>query len=148
MSLADMLYMEGRRRPRCRDRGLPLKQQPLGGGQDITIKRPKTGWRVGRITTHPGVILRQDFLLPMGITANQLALRTRMPATRVGEILHGRRAVSTDTALRLARYFGTSPEFWLNLQAAHDLSKTRLDLEKTIERDVQPLKAMASAAGI
>jgi addiction module HigA family antidote len=79
----------------------------------------------------------------MGISANQLALRTRMPATRVGEILHGRRGISADTALRLARYFGTSPEFWLNLQAAHDLSKARLELEKVIERDVEPLKLEA-----
>jgi addiction module HigA family antidote len=82
----------------------------------------------------------------MGISANRLALRTRMPATRVGEILHGRRGISADTALRLARYFGTSPEFWLNLQAAHDLSKARLELEKTIERDVQPLKMEAMGA--
>jgi addiction module HigA family antidote len=69
-----------------------------------------------------------------------------MPATRVGEILHGRRGISTDTALRLARYFGTSPEFWLNLQAAHDLSKARLELEKVIERDVEPLKLDAIGA--
>lgn len=106
----------------------------------MTIKRPTGGWRVERITTHPGVVLREDFLIAMGISANHLALRTRVPATRVGEILHGRRGVSTDTALRFARYFGTSAEFWLNLQAAHDLSKARLELGKSIERDVEPLK--------
>jgi addiction module HigA family antidote len=114
----------------------------------MTIKRPAAGWRIDRITTHPGTILREDFLQPMGISANQLALQTRMPATRVGEILHGRRAVSTGTALRLARYFGTSAEFWINLQAAHDLSKARLELEREIERDVKPLKAMAATAGM
>jgi addiction module HigA family antidote len=112
----------------------------------MTIKRPTGGWRVERITTHPGVVLREDFLIAMGISANHLALRTRVPATRVGEILHGRRGVSTDTALRFARYFGTSAEFWLNLQAAHDLSKTRLELGKSIERDVEPLKPEAMCA--
>jgi antitoxin HigA-1 len=113
----------------------------------MTIKRPKTGWRVNRIATHPGTILRKEFLVPMAISANQLALRTRMPATRVGEILHGRRAISTDTALRLARYFGTSPEFWLNLQAAHDLSNARLESQETIERDVQPLQLESTHTG-
>ena len=98
------------------------------------------------ITTHPGVVLSEDFLVPMGISANHLAMRTRMPATRVGEILHGRRGISTDTALRLARFFGTSAEFWLNLQAAHDLSKARLELQKMIERDVEPLKLDAMCA--
>ncbi len=82
----------------------------------------------------------------MGISANHLALRTRMPPTRVGQILHGRRAVSTDTALRLARYFGTSAEFWLNLQAAHDLSKARLELDTEIQRDVEPLTVEALRA--
>jgi addiction module HigA family antidote len=111
-----------------------------------TIKKPAEGWRVERITTHPGAILREEFLTPMGLSANQLALRTRMPATRVGEILNERRGVSTDTALRLARCFGMSAEFWLNLQAAHDLSKARLELGKAIERDVEPLRAEAVGA--
>jgi addiction module HigA family antidote len=92
------------------------------------------------------VVLSEDFLVPMGISANHLAMRTRMPATRVGEILHGRRGISTDTALRLTRFFGTSAEFWLNLQAAHDLSKARLELQKMIERDVEPLKLDAMCA--
>jgi addiction module HigA family antidote len=82
------------------------------------IPKPATGWPIEAPTTHPGAILREDFLAPMGLSAHQLALRTRMPATRIGEILHERRAVSPDTALRLARFFGTSAEFWLNLQAA------------------------------
>ena len=97
----------------------------------MTIRRPESGWQVEGITTHPGVVLSEDFWRRWG-PANHLALRTRMPATRVGEILHGRRGVSTDTALRLARYFGTSAEFWLNLQAAHDLSKARLELQRRL----------------
>jgi addiction module HigA family antidote len=72
----------------------------------------------------------------MGVSAHQLALRTRMPATRIGEILHARRAISPDTALRLARYFGTSAEFWLNLQAAYDLSRARLASGRAIQREI------------
>jgi addiction module HigA family antidote len=109
------------------------------------IKRPAAGWAIEGVTTHPGAVLREDFLGPMGITAHQLALRTRMPATRVGEILHERRAVSPDTALRLARFFGTSAEFWLNLQAAHDLSKVRCEAGKAIQREVEPLASQETS---
>jgi addiction module HigA family antidote len=110
------------------------------------IKRPAAGWPIQGVTTHPGTILREDFLIPLGLTAHHLALRTRMPATRIGEILHGRRAVSPDTALRLARFFGTSAEFWLNLQAAHDLSKARVEYGRTIQREVEPLQCDALTA--
>ena len=104
----------------------------------MRIERPKDGWRIEGITTHPGEILREDFLLPMGLTAHALATRTMMPATRVGEILHSRRSISPDTALRLARFFGTSAEFWINLQAAHDLSKARAELAHTL-REIEPI---------
>lgn len=110
------------------------------------IRRPAAGWAIQGVTTHPGVILREDFLVPMGISARHLALRTRMPATRIGEILHARRAISPDTALRLARYFGTSAEFWLNLQAAHDLSKARIESGKAIQREVEPREAQTAVA--
>jgi addiction module HigA family antidote len=110
------------------------------------IRKPAAGWPIAAATTHPGVILREDFLIPMGLTAHQLALRTRMPATRIGEILHRRRAVSTDTALRLARFFGTSAEFWLNLQAAHDLSKARVESGRAIQREVEPFASEADVA--
>ena len=82
-------------------------------------------------------MLREEFLIPLGVTQNALALRIRVPATRIGEIIHGKRAITPDTALRLARFFGNSPEFWLNLQQMHDLSKARLELSKTIKRDVE-----------
>jgi len=111
-----------------------------------TIKKPAGGWAFAGVTTHPGAVLREDFLGPMGITAHQLALRTRMPATRVGEIVHERRAVSPDTALRLARFFGTSAEFWLNLQAAHDLSKVRCEAGRAIQREVEPLEVEGKVA--
>jgi addiction module HigA family antidote len=107
------------------------------------IDQPTEGWNIQRITTHPGEILREDFLRPMNLTAHALATRTRMPATRIGEILHGRRSISPDTALRLARFFGTSAEFWLNVQATHDLSKARMERAKTIQSEVQPLAGVA-----
>jgi antitoxin HigA-1 len=70
---------------------------------------------------HPGEVLREEFLLPLGLSANALAIALRLPAPRVSEIVRERRSVSPDTALRLARYFGTSPEFWMDLQTAYDL---------------------------
>jgi addiction module HigA family antidote len=109
------------------------------------ITKPVGGWQFEGVTTHPGAVLREDFLTPMGISAHRLALRTRMPATRVGEILHERRAVSPDTALRLARFFGTSAEFWVNLQVAHDLSKARCEAGKAIQREVEPLDVEGAA---
>ncbi len=94
-----------------------------------------------RVKTHPGEILREEFLMPLGLSANALAMALRVPATRISEILHERRSVTADTALRLARYFGTSAEFWLNLQQAHDLSVVARDHGREIERDVTPRAA-------
>ena len=86
-------------------------------------------------------MLREEFLTPLGLSQNALALKIRVPATRIGDIIHGRRGVTPDTALRLARFFGNSPEFWLNLQQMHDLSKARLELKDTIEREVESYTA-------
>ncbi len=94
-----------------------------------------------RLTTHPGEVLAEEFLKPLGLSVNALAMALRVPATRIGAIVKGERAVTADTALRLARFFGTSPEFWVNLQAMHDLTKARLENGVTIERDVQPRAA-------
>ncbi len=102
-----------------------------------TIRRPVAR----RVTTHPGEVLAEEFLGPLGLSANALALALRVPATRIGAILKGERAVSADTALRLARYFGASPEFWLGLQSNYDLSKARAELGREIERDVNPRAA-------
>src|SRR5438270_162799 len=68
-----------------------------------------------RVTTHPGAVLREEFLNPLGMSVNALALSLRVPATRLGAIVKGKRAVTADTALRLARFFAPSPEFWMNL---------------------------------
>jgi addiction module HigA family antidote len=69
------------------------------------------------VTTHPGEVLSEEFLVPLGMSVNALAMALRVPATRIGAIVKGERSVTADTALRLARFFGTSPEFWVNLQA-------------------------------
>jgi antitoxin HigA-1 len=78
-----------------------------------------------RVTTHPGEVLNEEFLRSLGMSVNALALALRVPATRIGAIVKGERSVTADTALRLARFFGTSPEFWMNLQAMYDLTKAR-----------------------
>jgi addiction module HigA family antidote len=87
---------------------------------------------------HPGEILREEFLLPLGMTAHALAMAIRVPAPRINDIVREKRSVSPDTALRLARYFGTTPEFWMNLQSAFDLRTARLQTMETIEREVHP----------
>jgi addiction module HigA family antidote len=91
-----------------------------------------------RITTHPGEILRAEFLKPLKLSANALAAALHVPANRISAIVKGARGVTADTAMRLARYFDTTPEFWLNLQTQHDLTKTRMELGKQIERRVKP----------
>ena len=70
---------------------------------------------------HPGEILREEFMIPMGISQNKLAIELRIPASRIGEIVNERRGISTDTAVRLGIFFGTGPEFWTNLQTNYDL---------------------------
>jgi addiction module HigA family antidote len=99
-----------------------------------------------RIRTHPGEVLREEFLRPLGLSANTLALALRVPATRIGDILRTEkpRDVSPDTAIRLARYFGTSPEFWLNLQSAYDLSRALAEHGPAIEREVHPREDAAA----
>lgn len=94
-----------------------------------------------RITTHPGEVLAEEFLAPLGLSVNALAMALRVPATRIGAVVKGERAVTADTALRLARFFGTSAEFWINLQAMHDLTKAKKERGAAIERDVDPRAA-------
>lgn len=96
-----------------------------------------------RVTTSPGEMLREEFLTPLALSANALSLALRVPANRITAILKEERGVTADTAMRLARYFGTSARFWLNLQQAHDLSLARVRLAKTIEREVAPREEAA-----
>ena len=100
------------------------------------INKPATGWKFSGPTTHPGAVLLEEFLKPLEISQNKLAMDIHVPATRIGEIVHGRRGVTPETALRFAHYFGTSAEFWLNLQQSYDLSKARIEVEEKIAREV------------
>ncbi len=87
---------------------------------------------------HPGEILREEFLVPLGMSPHALSQAIRVAATRVNDIVNGKRGVTADTALRLARYFGNSPESWLNLQAAYDLRAAERDAAARIEREISP----------
>jgi antitoxin HigA-1 len=90
---------------------------------------------------HPGEVLLEEFLRPLGLTQYRLAKGLSVPPRRINEIVHGTRAITADTALRLARFFGTSERFWLNLQTAYDLERERDRLEGRLEREVQVLAA-------
>lgn len=85
---------------------------------------------------HPGEVLLEEFLQPMGLSQNQLALSIRVPARRINEIIHGKRRITADTALRLARYFSMSPQFWLGLQMDYDLDIAEDTLGEQLDREV------------
>jgi addiction module HigA family antidote len=88
---------------------------------------------------HPGEVLQEDYLIPKGISQNQLALSMRVPPNRISEIVQGKRAVTAETALRLARAIGTSPDFWLNLQMQYDLRIAQDNLADVLDREVIPI---------
>ncbi|HEV7745680.1 MAG TPA: HigA family addiction module antitoxin [Pyrinomonadaceae bacterium] len=90
---------------------------------------------------HPGEILREDLMKPLGLTVSGLARELKIPLNRLSEIVNGRRPLNADAALRLSRYFGNSPEFWVNLQASYDLRVTIHSSARRIEREVRPRKA-------
>ena len=88
---------------------------------------------------HPGEVLREEFLEPLGVTQHRLAVSIGVPPRRINEIVHGKRGISADTALRLARYFGTSDRFWLNLQSRYDLEVERDHLGSVLD-EITPLE--------
>ena len=90
---------------------------------------------------HPGEILQKEFLEPMGLSQNKLAMALHVPARRINEIVLGKRGVTADTALRLSRYFGMSPQFWLGLQMDYELDVAEDSLEGRIEKEVTPMAA-------
>ncbi len=92
---------------------------------------------------HPGEILLEDFLKPMGITPYRLAKELNVPKTRIGAILKGKRSITADTALRLARFFGTTPKLWLNLQVSYDLDVEEDRLGGKIAEEVKPIRDVA-----
>jgi addiction module HigA family antidote len=109
----------------------------MEGSKDVSIKRPEGGWNVTRAPVHPGEVLREEFMKPLGISINGLALELHVPVTRISEIVNERRGITADTALRLARHFGTSPDFWMNIQKDYELILTRQKSLHIIERQVR-----------
>jgi addiction module HigA family antidote len=110
----------------------------------VPLVRPAHGWNYQYVTASPGEMLAEEFMKPLGLSQNWLAMQIRVPSTRIGEIVRGKRAITPDTALRLARFFNNSPEFWLNLQQMHDLTKAKLALSKTIEAEVRVYEPTAA----
>ena len=88
----------------------------------------------------PGEILLEEFMKPLEVSQNQLARDIRVPVGRINDIIHGRRGISPDTAIRLGAYFKTTPEFWLNLQSRYDLKTTQRRLQVSLHRIVRPLR--------
>lgn len=89
---------------------------------------------------HPGEILREEFMVPLGLSMNKMAMDLRVPVTRIADIANERRGITADTALRFARYFKNSPTFWMNLQTRYDLEVAEEEIAAKVERDVQPLE--------
>src|SRR4051812_44150537 len=117
---------------------MSIKREDLDVGR-IDFSDVVTGRRLPLV--YPGEILRDDFLQPMKISVYALAEAIKVPRSRVNDIVLGRRGVSADTAFRLARYFGTTPDFWINLQARHDLEAADRKLRRRIAREVRPRAA-------
>jgi antitoxin HigA-1 len=92
---------------------------------------------------HPGEILREEFMKPLALSMNKLALDLRVPVTRIAEIVHERRGITVGTAMRLARYFKNTPVFWMNLQVRYDLEVAEDVQAEKIERDVRPFESAA-----
>ncbi len=103
----------------------------------MSIQAPKNGMR----PVHPGEVLREEFLKPLGMSANALARALRVPASRINDIVLQRRGVTVDTAMRLVRYFGGDVQSWLNLQLAYDLKVAQKTIASKIAREVEPKAA-------
>jgi addiction module HigA family antidote len=91
---------------------------------------------------HPGEILREEFMVPLGLSMNRVAIDLRVSVTRIADIVNEKRAITADTALRFARYFSNSPTFWMNLQTRYDLEVAEDEIADKVERDVRPLEAV------
>ena len=89
------------------------------------------------VAIHPGEFLREDFMKPLALSINAMAIALRVPATRISEIVHERRGITADTALRLGIYFGTTPNFWVNMQSAYEMAVAERELMPKIQREVQ-----------
>ena len=130
------------------DLGCQICRLPFRGSMAVTIERDDidrpqvdfsdvaSGRRLPPI--HPGEILRDEFLTPLDISVYRLAQALRISRPRLNDIVRGRRAVTIDTALRLGRYFGTTPAFWINLQTRFDLEVAERTVRRRIEREIEP----------
>lgn len=114
---------------------MSIKREDLDAGR-IDLADVTTGRRIAPV--HPGEILREDFLVPKGISVYALAKEIKVPRSRINDVVLGRRSVTADTALRLARHLGTTPEFWVNLQARYDLEVAKDSSRERIEKEVAP----------
>jgi len=107
-------------------------------------KMSKNGMR----PVHPGEVIREEFMVPLGLSANALAKALNVPAPRINDVVRGRRGVSADTAMRLARYFGGDARSWLNLQAAYDLRVAEIANGKRIAREISPAAARSLTGAV
>lgn len=107
--------------------------------REIIVRKGTPNWRV-----HPGEILREEFLKPLGMSAYELAKRLRVPVPRVNDIVLERRGISADTAVRLSRFFGTTDQFWLNLQSAYEISRVKAEHAD----DIALIKPRAASTGL
>ena len=117
---------------------MSIKRENIDKGE-IDFADVRSGRRLPPI--HPGTILRDEFLTPMQISVYELANAIKTPRSRINDIVLGRRTITTDTALRLGRYFGTSPEFWINLQTRYDLDVANRTVRRKIEQEITPRAA-------
>ncbi len=107
----------------------------------MKTRKTKTTLRRDIPPIHPGEVLAEDFMKPLGITQYRLAKETSVPPRRINLIVQGRQAITADTALRLGRYFGMEAQFWMNLQARYDLEVAKIELSKRLTREVTPRAA-------
>lgn len=110
----------------------------------ITIEREDMAKRKLSPVT-PGEVLREEFLVPHGLSGSRLALELRVPAPRIIDIINGQRAITPDTAIRLGRFFNTSPKFWMNLQSNYELQKWEERVRPEVDRDVRPVEGLEVA---
>ena len=107
-------------------------------------ERPEGGWKVDRVMTHPGAVLREDYMVPLGLTVAVLAERLHVTRSVLQDIVEEHAPITAEMALRLARCFQGTPQIWMNLQAQHDLSKAEFEAGTQVMDEVQPLPSMAA----
>ena len=122
---------------------MTIKREELDR-QEVDFSDVASGRRLPPV--HPGEILRDEFLTPMAISVYRLAQAIKVSRPRLNDIVLGRRGITTDTALRLGHYFGTTPEFWINLQTRYDLDVAERTMRRQIEREVEPHADLGATA--